>query len=481
MDTKLKAGLEVHQQLDTRKLFCQCPSILRQDPPDFKIQRQLHAIAGETGSIDTAVSFEAEKDKTFIYECHKDNVCLVELDESPPFEINPEALSIAIQLSLLLNCEIIQHTQIMRKTVIDGSNTSGFQRTVLIAKNGYIDTAQGRVKIDTIALEEDSARIIRNEKNTAVYRLDRLGIPLIEIATAPDLTSAEQVKETALHIGEVLRACKVKRGIGTIRQDINMSIKTSQGVSERVEVKGFQEPSMFLNVIEKEIERQRLLLEKNQSRKEVRKANDDGTTTFLRPLPGAARMYPETDLPLLHISRDLINEAKKNLPKLKAHLREELKSHGLNEELASLILKEEKLEEYKELLLVHNNPHLIAKMLILWPKDIASKEKISAEKLEQNITADAIDIILTAVKNKELNESQARDVIKEVALGKSVVDAVAEKKEKLPSTANVEEEILRIIKEKPNLTINAYMGIVMKEIRGLTGREAIEILKKLLK
>ena len=173
-------------------------------------------------------------------------------------------------------------TQVMRKTVIDGSNTSGFQRTVLIAHDGFIETSFGKVPIDSIALEEDSARIVTREKDKVVYRLDRLGIPLIEIGTAPVMSNAEQVKEAALKIGEILRACKVKRGIGTIRQDVNVSIKGH----ERVEIKGFQEPSMFVRTIDKEIERQLREVKEKKTKGDVRNASPSGETEFLRPIPG---------------------------------------------------------------------------------------------------------------------------------------------------------------------------------------------------
>jgi len=135
----LKIGLEIHQQLEsTRKLFCNCPPILRQDEPDFQIERKLHIVAGETGDIDEAVKYEASKDRKFIYQGYNDNTCLLEIDESPPYEIDKEVLKTTIQISLLLNADIITTTQIMRKTVIDGSNTSGFQRTILIARNGWL-------------------------------------------------------------------------------------------------------------------------------------------------------------------------------------------------------------------------------------------------------------------------------------------------------------------------------------------------------
>jgi len=176
----LKSGIEIHQQLDTRKLFCNCPSLLRKDEPDFQVERKLHAVAGEQGKVDVAATYEASRSRDFIYQGYDTN-CLVELDEEPPHELNPEALKIALQISLLLNAKIIPITQIMRKTVIDGSNTSGFQRTVMIARDGSVETSSGRVGIESIYLEEDSARPVSKEKGRVVWRLDRLGIPLIEI------------------------------------------------------------------------------------------------------------------------------------------------------------------------------------------------------------------------------------------------------------------------------------------------------------
>src|SRR3989338_7545639 len=305
---KFKSGLEIHQQIDTEKLFCKCPSILRSDEPDFIITRRLHAVAGESGEVDIAAQYQSSLKKEFVYQFYKDNNCLIELDEEPPHEINQEALKIALQISILLNCKIIPITQIMRKTVIDGSNTSGFQRTVLIARDGYVETSSGKVGINTICLEEDSARKVNEDGKKKIYRLDRLGIPLIEIVTSPDISFPEQAKEVALHIGDILRSCKVKRGIGTIRQDVNISIRGEN----RVELKGVQDMKMFIKIIENEIKRQLKLSDLGKpTNSEVRNALADGESEFIRPMPGADRMYPETDLPLLKISRELINEIKK--------------------------------------------------------------------------------------------------------------------------------------------------------------------------
>ena len=274
----LRCGLEIHQQLDTKKLFCNCPSLLRQDKPDFEIKRKLHAVAGESGEIDAATSFESSLDKNFVYQGY-DTTCLVELDESPPREINNEALNIALQISLLLHAKIFSITQIMRKTVIDGSNTSGFQRTVLIAQDGWVETSYGRVGIESICLEEDSARIVSRKDKVTTYRLDRLGIPLVEIATAPEIKNPSQAKEVALYLGNILRSCKVKRGIGTIRQDVNVSIK----YGKRIEVKGVQNPELIKKAVEEEFKRQHNLIKnKKIFNSEVRKVLSDGTTKFLR-------------------------------------------------------------------------------------------------------------------------------------------------------------------------------------------------------
>src|SRR3990172_2742836 len=359
----LKCGLEIHQQLDTFKLFCNCPSLLKQTEPDFRVKRKLHAVAGESGSVDEAVAYEAGREREFLYEGYN-TTCLVELDEEPPHLINPEALKIALQVSLLLYCKILPITQIMRKTVLDGSNTSGFQRTVLIARDGYITTNYGKVGIDTICLEEDSARIIDKKGKTVIYKLDRLGIPLIEIATAPEIKSPGQAKETALLIGDILRSCKVKRGIGTIRQDVNLSIKGGK----RIELKGFQDIRNIETALTNEVIRQKGLVESGNSKSEVRNVLPDGTSEFLRPMPGAARMYPETDLPILKISRDMINDAKKNLPQLRADAEKDFKKFGLGEEMIKLLFKYNKMDEFRELLQTMNNPSLIAKILLVYPK-----------------------------------------------------------------------------------------------------------------
>ncbi len=470
-----KSGLEIHQQLDTSKLFCNCPSVLRNDEPDFTVKRKLHAIAGESGEIDVAAKYQATMDKEFIYQGYNDTTCLIELDEEPPHEINPEALKIVLQIAILLNAKIMPITQIMRKTVIDGSNTSGFQRTVMIARDGYVETPKGRVGIESIYLEEDSARPVSKEEGKVVWRLDRLGIPLVEVATAPDIKSPEQAKEVALHIGSILRSCKVKRGIGTIREDVNMSIKRG----ERVEIKGMQDMKIFLKVLEKEIERQIKVVKQGKSKQEVRNALPDGSTEFLRPMPGSARMYPETDLPMLKIHKDFINEAKRDLPKLRTEQEAELSKKGLNKDMITLLFRLNKVSEFKELLKIIDKPQLIAKVLLMYPKEVAKREGVKLKKAEEILSLNILGFVLESVKKKKISERDIKHVLERIVKGESIEEAI---KFERADINEIEKEIMKIIKKKPGLSANAYMGLVMKEFKGkVDGKTVMEIIKKYVK
>jgi glutamyl-tRNA(Gln) amidotransferase subunit E len=223
---------------------------LRDDAPDFTLRRKLRAVAGEGGTIDVAAKLEQAKDKTFIYQGYDDTTCLVETDCEPPHEVNKEALYTCLQLCRLAKAEVSPVVQVMRKTVVDGSNTSGFQRTALIARNGEIETSEGMVRIENISLEEDACKIVEETPTEKIYRLDRLGIPLIEIGTAPDIKSLQQCQETAKKIGYLLRSLPgVKRGLGTIRQDLNISIAGGN----RIEIKGAQDLQLIPQYVELEV------------------------------------------------------------------------------------------------------------------------------------------------------------------------------------------------------------------------------------
>jgi len=474
----IKAGLEIHQQLDIGgKLFCRCPAFLRSEEPDFIVRRKLHAVAGETGEVDIAVGYEASLKKEFVYQGYSDTNCLLELDEEPPHLIDEKALEEVLKIALLLNCEIYPISQIMRKTVIDGSNTSGFQRTVLIAHDGYLEMGFGRIGIATIALEEDSARLVSDKKGKeVVFRLDRLGIPLVEISTKADLHSAEEIKECALKLGEILRACKVKRGIGTIRQDLNVSIKGH----DRVEIKGFQEPKIMIKTVELEVARQLEDVKNKKKNGEVRNSKEDGTSEFLRPMPGGARMYPETDLPLLKIGRDRINSVKKELPKLRHEIRDELKKIGLNDEMIKLVLDSGgSLDEFEVLINVYNkDANLVAKMVVLWRQEFATKLKKSFSEVKEILNERVLESILESVRERKLNEGDVKGVLWSILEGKNIEDAL--KIEKVGDD-KLEGEIIKIIKEKPGLGANAYMGLVIVKLgKSVDKRKAMEILNRLV-
>lgn len=254
----LKMGLEIHQQLNTQhKLFCPCKTELIDDEHNELIRRNLRPTQSELGEIDRAALQESLRNLNFQYEAYNYNTCLVETDDEPPHSLNEEALEISITIAALMNMHIVDEFHTMRKQVIDGSNTGGFQRTGLVATDGYLDTPYGRVAIESLGLEEDAARRIETTDDYTEFRLDRLGIPLAEITTDPSMHHPEQVREVAYMIGQVLRSTNVKRGLGTIRQDLNISI--SEGA--RVEIKGVQNLDLMSTIVENEVTRQLNLID----------------------------------------------------------------------------------------------------------------------------------------------------------------------------------------------------------------------------
>ncbi len=253
----LKMGLEIHQQLNTdEKLFCACECNLTDKEPDFKVLRNLRPTQSELGKVDRAAFEEARRKLNFIYEAYTHETCLVEADEEPPHPMNIEALEISLIMATLLNMHIVDEFHFMRKQVIDGSNTGGFQRTGLVATEGFLETDYGNVVIENLCLEEDAARRVGHGKGKVTFRLDRLGIPLVEITTDPSMKHPEQVKEVAYQIGQILRSTRVKRGLGTIRQDLNISIREGA----RVEIKGVQDLDLMPKIVENEVKRQINLL-----------------------------------------------------------------------------------------------------------------------------------------------------------------------------------------------------------------------------
>lgn len=593
----LKSGLEIHQQLNTKKLFCNCPSEIREDEPHFTVIRKLRASAGESGEIDQAALHEKLKQKSFHYQGYNDTTCLVELDEEPPHPINQESLKVGLQVGKMMNVNFVPKAQVMRKTVIDGSNTSGFQRTVLLGMGGFIEGDFGKAGIQTICIEEDAAKIIKRTPEYDIYNLSKLGIPLIEIATDPDLKTPENIRDAALHIGNILRATrKVRRGIGTIRQDVNISIKEGS----RVELKGVQEIRLVPEIVKKEVARQAALVElkkvfeknnikfqkgniinltkefrelniekgflKNAIQKndviafslpglkglfgtelfkgyrvgteisgyaksvgfgglihvdeqeskynlplgtfdmvlnklgltkedgfillvgnankataaieqvlvprieqlwkgvpsEVRKDNPDATTVYMRPMPGAARMYPETDIPNIVI--DLKNI---KIPKmLSEQIKDFAKKYGINEALAKEAIEEPLFEElankYSKI-----KTQLIAEVIINYPKEILKREKKSAN----------LSLLL------EILDSFSKGKIPKDAIYELMVDAahgrkIDYSKFEMLSEEEVSKILDKIIKEN-NLPINGLMGVAMKQLRGKAdGKLIMSLLQK---
>ena len=594
----LKVGLEIHQQLNTkRKLFCHCPTVLRTDDSLYTVERKLRPTPSEIGEVDVAALKEYMRGKTYIYQYYATN-CLVELDEEPPHLVSDEAKTIGVEVALLLNSNIIEEIQVMRKTVLDGSNTSAFQRTMLISTDGFIETKEGPVSILTVCLEEDAARLISQDDSTKTFRLDRLGIPLVEIATGPDISNPEQAKEAAYKLGQILRATgKVKRGLGTIRQDLNVSIREGG----RVELKGVQKLEMIPLWAEREIERQINLVKikkelnnrgsekdlefksieltdifSNTSSKiiassikknggvygiklknfkdvlgkeiqkgrrfgteladhvktyglsglfhidelpnygitadevnkvktklkingqdsfvivtgkedicykaleevferckkafsgvpnETRDALEDGNSKYSRPLPGRARMYPETDILPFTIDTKLIENIKDNLP--------ETFDERVNGFIAKYGLKNEEAER-----IVYENPELFER--VSTSLDIKSTIFIKAldlsknlEKEEGYVTDDeTLYLLFEKVSKGIIAKEGIEEVLKRVSKGEDIEKVLLEFSSE-NSSFDVESAIEKIIMEKKDFiiekgdrAISPLMGICMKEFRG---------------
>ena len=597
----LKAGLEIHRQLDTKaKLFCSCPAEIRDDMPDVVVQRKLRASAGETGEVDPAAAYEHQRDRHFTYRGYNDSICAVELDEEPVHDMNSEALQTGLQIALLLKARPVYGAITMRKTVIDGSNTSGFQRTALIARNGFIELLSGKVRISSVCLEEDSAKIVERSHSSDVYNLSRLGIPLVEIATKADITAPEQLREVAEYLGMVLRSTgKVRRGLGTIRQDVNVSIKGGA----RVEIKGAQDLRLLPRLVEYEALRQKNLLElagelknaevsekildvsrifpgsgskmiksalgKNgrvktvklkgfkgiagreiqpgrrlgtelsdhakafgrvsgiihsdelpgfgitqeevgkinkalgcgvsdafalvaaegsraeaalkaviararQAKKgvpeEVRKANADGTTAFMRPMSGSARMYPETDARIVRPSPEGIK-----LPQLITEKAAGYESLGVGRDLAHTLVKagaeqffEEMTEEFSRI-----NAPFLAETIVSFGKEMERRgldhTKINDRHLKE---------IFSALNESRIAKESVMDALADVATGQSL----ALEKYRTMTEAELEKELRKLVDANPGIPLKGLIGKAMGKLRGKApGKKIAEGLKKLQK
>jgi len=458
-DLSLKIGLEIHQQLSSKKLFCNCSTKFEENKLDIEFSRKLRAVAGETGNIDAAAQFEESKNREFIYHGYKDEYCLIDCDEQPPNEINQDALITALSLCKLLKLNIPDEIQVMRKIITDGSACSSFQRTALIgyeSKDSYLETSQGKVRITSLCLEEDACKIEKVEQGRVYYSLSRQGIPLIELRTEPDIKNPEHAKETAEKLGLILRSfSSILRGIGTIRQDVNLSIKNGN----RVEIKGFQELRMMPKIIDYEIQRQVNIIKQGKKvEKEVRKANENGTTSFLRPLPGSSRMYPDTDIPQILITNELLRKTK--IPELiEDKINNLRKKYDLSFELASEIIKNGINFEYYATKFNKISYGLSSSILINNIKDKKENLEFVFENLNSGkITKDVVDEILNDLKNgNNINLSKYKGINDE----------------------DLEIEIKKLINEKKELSVNALMGILMSKYRGkIDGKKLIELINK---
>jgi glutamyl-tRNA(Gln) amidotransferase subunit E len=599
----LRVGFEIHQELDTHKLFCDCPSILREEEAPLKVKRRLRPTQSELGEVDRAAVMEAIKGKGFRYQVYPENICLVELDEEPPHPVNQEALDIALEIALLLGANPVDEVHVMRKTVIDGSNTSGFQRTMLVATGGKLETKKGAITIQTICLEEDAARKVGEDSEFIDYRLDRLGIPLVEIATGPDFTDPRTPAEAALKVGQLIRATgKMKRGIGTIRQDINVSIRDGA----RQEIKGVQELSLIPTVVEREVKRQLALLrikgelrgrgaahvdgkvvnvgkvfsktkckvianvlakrgtvlavklpkfaglvgkelqpgrrfgteladyakvygkvggifhtdelpgygisaeevskmrnmlsataddaiaivaaKKGNAEKaldaviaranqallgvpeETRRALPDGNTEFMRPLPGAARMYVETDIPPIVVDEKRLERIRKMLPELpEQKVKRYIDEYKLNKELAERMSLSENSKLFEELVEKHGiDPTLIATTL----EEILVSLKREGARVE-NVQRSALDEIFDLIKMGEVAKEAIPDILREVAKGFRVPDVVQRlslrkitEAELAKMVSDVIQENWILVEKRGRDAVQPLMGILMEKVRG---------------
>ncbi|MBI2545356.1 MAG: Glu-tRNA(Gln) amidotransferase subunit GatE [Candidatus Aenigmarchaeota archaeon] len=475
---RLKAGLELHQQLNTKhKLFCKCPTEMKAKTNHSAIIRKQHVVRSELGEADTAAQFEFLRDRTFHYQIFPEEVCLVCVDEEPPHELNREALDIALQVALLLNCETIPtELHVMRKIVIDGSTPMGFQRTVVVGMNGHIGFKGKRIPITQITLEEDAGAIVEEKGGNVTFRLNRIGVPLVEIDTGIlEGFGPAELQEIAYIIGIMVRSTgKTKQGIGAIRQDMNVSIRNGQ----RVEVKGIQELSLLSKVVEFEVQRQM----KEHAKPETRGANQDGTTRFLRPLSGSNRMYPETDIPPFVISKQHLEELKKSLPEPLIHKLERFKSKfKLSNSLAEEIMESEYLSLFEKIMeKVKADPTIVANTFTSIIKDLVRREKVEINRIYEHRFFELFEHLA----DKKIIKESIPEIIKYLASypQDGVSDAVKELNLRPLTASEVKDIANSILSEQPNIQFEKLYGIVMSKVRGkIDSQEVMHIVKSLIK
>lgn len=254
----LIAGLEVHQQLFTaNKMFCRCPAGRYTTTHDGSVLRHMRPTLSELGEYDGTALMEFKTKKNIIYLLHEENVCTYEMDDTPPFLVNQQAVDIAIEQCMMLGCDIVDEVHIARKQYLDGSIPTGFQRTAIVGVNGRLPFRGRELSITQVSVEEDSCREVSDKGHLIVWRTDRLGMPLIETVTGPDLRTPEEVEEAILLVGRVCRSTgHVRVGIGASRQDVNVSVRGGR----RVEIKGVSRAGWAPRLVHGEAVRQVNLL-----------------------------------------------------------------------------------------------------------------------------------------------------------------------------------------------------------------------------
>lgn len=619
-DVGLKVGIEIHCQLDTRyKLFCACPTRLSVEKPETVFLRRLRPTQSELGQVDPAAMFEFQKGRAVAYEADCDTACLVEMDEEPPHNMNDEAIDAVLMICLLMNLKPVDEIHVMRKVVIDGSNTTGFQRTAAIGLDGFLEISGKKVPIQHISLEEDAARKTGEVGMTVNYRIDRLGIPLVEVATSPVINSPEEAEQTAFAIGRLLKATgKVKRGLGTIRQDLNIS--TRQGAL--VEVKGVQKLYLISRVVELEVKRQNELIkirdelasrglrekdiredlvdvtdifsktqckvintplsrggvvyalrlpkfsgllkrelmpkvrlgsefsrqaifagnvggifhsdelpaygitqeELDATRKrvnaedldgvvfvadqlenvrdalkavadrakqalkgvpeETRAANPDGTTSYMRPRPGAARMYPETDVPPITLSVERIVRIKANLPPPPDEVMKRLaERYGLNEKLASQLLDSDYIELFER---VASKIKIQASFVATVLTEIFKSLERDGVPME-NVSLEQIEQIFSLIDAGETAKESVQEIVTWIANnpGKSPSEALQKLGLKMLSDLELSSIVDKMLSENASLlkkegerAAGKLMGLVMAQVRGRADAKRVLALLK---
>ncbi len=268
-DLGFRCGLEIHQQLMTeKKLFCRCPAGIYQKPDEYdgEILRHMRPTLSELGEYDGTALMEFKTHKNIYYRVKNESACTYEMDDTPPFPINREALDIAIQIALQLRTNIVGELHITRKQYLDGSIPTGFQRTAIVGINGSIPLSKKRVNVIQLSIEEDSCREVSDIGHDRIYTTDRLGMPLIETVTAPELLTPAEAAEGAQVIRMITRSSgRVRTGIGATREDVNVSVTGGT----RIEIKGVARIAWIPRLTHNEAFRQKALLKIESRLKQI--------------------------------------------------------------------------------------------------------------------------------------------------------------------------------------------------------------------